>query len=192
MIVSADETVSTRIESSNAVDEEESRLSLRRLVRKLEMAINRAIRSFTAEKRSRLDYSSLISLSNASRQEAMRTMSNLSSRIAVDARQRQRGSRTTLASSQPSARTRRNSRPEKSSQTESCASRVRHGRDGLHRQSRSLLTTSSDSTKLGEVSRRHRNSKYGARAAFPHGSPCSCKAKKRNKSWWNPFRSHGD
>ncbi|KAL2211921.1 hypothetical protein CC79DRAFT_1364208 [Sarocladium strictum] len=182
-----------------------ARSSLRRLVRRLRALVDKVIRAFGKGNAASLDYTSLMSLSQGSGLEAIRTMTDLSERVSVRSRSSQdsvksrnrrkstgrESTRTTRSSSTKStaikpAQTKtklgKNHNPSHNSRSKenlSSSESRRHHQKPKHRSSRqslshsaedmdrrrSVLTSSSDSTKLGEI--RHVNSQKQGHATYP-------------------------
>lgn len=180
-----------------------ARSALRRLVRRLRAFLHSVVTSFSKDSRSGIDYDSLMSLSNGSGLEAIRTMTDLSERVSV----RSTSSRGTVQSRdrRKSGESRRLSRSNRNSSASSTGSRTSksaaklrkppagtketkprsspgqrkdhngprrpashqrpaHSTDSVGRR-QSTLTTSSDSTKLGEI--RHEEHTRPAQATYP-------------------------
>lgn len=198
-----------------------SRGSLKNIVGKLKVAVSNLMGTLSRDPHHAVDYASLISLSNSSQLDAVRTMSDLSHRIK---RQPSTASKLSKASSSRSSKTSRSAKITKA-HTSSSASvgdgavpssvRSRQRTDGNHRRSRdsrggdnhrrmqhsahrskdvdegdldrrvSIITTSSNSTKIGEL-RRHEGRGGRRPAAYPPGMHRydSSHSERKKASWW--------
>ncbi|XEU99418.1 hypothetical protein FSHL1_004705 [Fusarium sambucinum] len=193
-----------------------ARSALRRIVKKLTTTLTNIVSH--DGKRQPVRYESLLALSNGSSIEAVRTMNDLSSRVgsrstitqnSVVSRGRQRSHRhdhkarnksQKLPESRPRSDTKERKR-HSSRQQQSSVSRSRHRqRSSKGRRSPdksaphnrvSILTMSSDSTKLGEIRRRLSKQRpvegYGNMAAYPLYTYHN-EVDQTRKRWWNPFR----
>lgn len=191
-----------------------SRGSLRRVLRSLTATLSGLGVSFGRGEAKdmqpgvRLDYSSLVSLSNSSQADAVRAMTDLSSRISSQSsvcslavsssrlskrsKQSKRGRQSGSSVHHHSRPTHRNRRDESSKKDERPRSRGHSdhvGPEQPHRLSR--ITMSSASTKLGEV-RGHGRHNQGSVAAYPRRSleygerrPIGVDGGKRRKKWWH-------
>lgn len=169
-----------------------ARLSLQKLVRRLEAAVKKSLQSFPTNKTQRLEYASLMSLSDASTQEAMRTMSALSSRIHMGRRMQKRGLGSTPSKSHaPRRQTNRRERQRFISVGDS--GRQESRKTSVHscvsQASGSSQTLSSESTKIGEIRRTKQFPKRHVRAAYPTPLLRRENPSRKNRNWWNPFRS---
>ena len=134
-----------------------SRGSLRRVIRRLTATLsNLHGSSSTANYHCRLDHGSLISLCDSSRADAIRTMTDLSSRLST--RSNPKSTSTGPAKPQRSSRTYHRSH---------ARDRSRISRDSRDKRL-SRITMSTSSTKLGEI-RHHSGASHGqdSRAAYP-------------------------
>jgi hypothetical protein len=168
-----------------------ARSSLRRLIERLLAAIKITTRLFHGDSKQPLDYKSLASISATSKQDAIGTMSLLSSRLSHSGRRR-----GASPSSKAASVRRRKSKSDRRSHS-TCITLHSHGRNSMrsivtrgtrNRQSAAAWSESSDSTKIGEVRRPRRDRDKDAYhkvsyAYFPEFY--SHKAPRR--SWWNPF-----
>ena len=175
-----------------------ARGSLKRLVRRLRVAIESLMQVLGRDQRSMLDYESLMRLSNGSSLEAMRTMTELSGRVGPK-------STSSRVSSKSKRRSQVNSRTRTSSSKHGRAPSKRQNKASRaqeqHRSSResskywpekptrreSMITASSGSTKLGEVSRKHRTGKI--RVAYPLYGPGyqDQEAPRKTRKWFGLF-----
>lgn len=185
-----------------------ARSALRRIVKKLTTALAEVVRSSHGRKGQAINYETLAALSNGSSSDAIRTMSDLSSRVGSTTSTVSRGrQRSRRHSRKPVTKSERHSqgRSKKRDKTRSSKPASHRGRpsvDRHHRKDRhspeilathriSILTTSSDSTKLGEI--RHRLSKqrpieeFENKVAYPLYAYHTEEVPVRKK-WWNPFR----
>lgn len=157
------------------------------------------MRTVTRSQRDPVDYASLMSLSNVSRQDAIRTMSDLSRRVGSTS-----SSRSTKSHGKSG-----NARKRKSSALPGKKREQGHGRDAatggdkhnmdLHSKSHSnlrenrlsVLTVSSGSTKLGEVrrerSREQRDDAYNSSRVMYPLHPHSSQKPQKPKKWWGLF-----
>ncbi|KAL3607117.1 hypothetical protein FPOAC2_02092 [Fusarium poae] len=189
-----------------------ARSALRRIVKKLTTTLTSIVSH--DGKRQPVRYESLLALSNGSSIEAVRTMNDLSSRVgsrstisqsSVVSRGRQRSHRhdhkaRNKSQKLPDTKDRkRHSGHQQQSSVSRHRHRHRHGSSKGRRSSDkptphnrvSILTMSSDSTKLGEIRRRISKQRpvegYENMAAYPLYSYHNQVVKARKK-WWNPFR----
>lgn len=189
-----------------------SRSALRRVVRKLKAALGEVIGSLGGGRPPIVDYNSLLALSNGSSLEAVRTINELSSRVSSRAssissrrsmvsRGRPRSRRHHQQSDgQVKSRKSDNGRRSKSERSKSKNYASQSPRRRLRKSSQShhtlaasgnenrisILTTSSDSTKLGEIRRRQSRQGIAARATYPvHLYPEE--EGKGRKKWWKLF-----
>ncbi|KAG9250379.1 uncharacterized protein F5Z01DRAFT_677822 [Emericellopsis atlantica] len=160
-----------------------SRSSLRRIIRRLRAALIGAKEGSTSKHG--LDYASLVSLCDSSRSEAIRTMIDLSSRIASSPRLPSRAS--SGSSHGGSRKSSRGDKPSRGHSGDVKRQRSRGHRVSLDRRY-SKNTSSSDSTKLGEVRRRGASDR-GREATYPRRSMDSGGGSVRRKSakWWKLF-----
>ncbi|KAH6994831.1 hypothetical protein EDB80DRAFT_688851 [Ilyonectria destructans] len=197
-----------RLEKGDAA----SRSALRRVVRKLKAALGEVIGSLAGGRPPTVDYNSLLALSNGSSLDAVRTINELSSRVSSRAssissrrsmvsRGRPRSRRHHQQSDgQVKLRKSENGRRSKSERSKSKNYASQSPRRRLHKSSQShhtlaasgnenrisILTTSSDSTKLGEIRRRQSRQGIAARATYPvHLYPQE--EEKGRKKWWKLF-----
>ncbi|KAI6776129.1 hypothetical protein HG530_000074 [Fusarium avenaceum] len=188
-----------------------ARSALRRIVKKLTTALAEVVHSSHGRKGQAINYETLAALSNGSSSDAIRAMSDLSSRVGSTTSTVSRGrQRSRRHSHKPVTKSERHSqgRSKKRDKTRSSKPASHRGRpsvDRHHRKDRkdrhspeilathriSILTTSSDSTKLGEI--RHRLSKqrpieeFENKVAYPLYAYHTEEVPVRKK-WWNPFR----
>ncbi|KAM0354117.1 hypothetical protein ACHAPU_001152 [Fusarium lateritium] len=182
-----------------------ARSALKRIVKKLTTALTGVVQSSNSQKGQVINYETLLALSNGSSLDAIRTMSDLSSRVgsttSAVSRGRQRFRRHTRISATITEKSSqgRYSKRNKTRSKKPSSHRGRPPVDGRnYRGSRnrgspeifathrvSLLTTSSDSTKLGEI--RHRLSKQRPNVAYPLYSYHAEEVRARKK-WWNFFK----
>ncbi|EYB34395.1 hypothetical protein FG05_01901 [Fusarium graminearum] len=180
-----------------------ARSALRRIIKKLTSTLTNIVSH--DGKQQPVRYESLLALSNGSSIEAVRTMNDLSSRV---------GSRSTISQGSVKARNKSEKRSEgrlrsDKKERKRHSSRQQRSSVGRHRQPSSkgrrhppdkpatynrvsILTMSSDSTKLGEIRRRLSKQRpvegYESMAAYPlYYSPHNEVVQTR-KRWWNPFR----
>lgn len=160
-----------------------SRSSLRRIIRRLRAALLSAQQG--SPSKHGLDYASLVSLCDSSRSEAIRTMTDLSSRIASSPRLPSRASGG--SSHGGSRKSSRSDKPSRGHSRDFGRQRSSGHRVSLDRRY-SKITSSSDSTKLGEVRRRSASDR-GREAAYPRRSmdlgPSS--ARRKGAKWWRLF-----
>jgi hypothetical protein len=193
-----------------------ARSALKRIVKKLTTTLTDIICSSRDGKRQPVRYESLVALSNGSSIEAIRTMNDLSSRVgsrstisqgSVVSRGRQRSHRhdqkarnRSKKHSEGRSKSHTKERKESSSRQQRSpvdrhrqrSSKGRHSPDKPTPHQRvSILTISSDSTKLGEIRRRLSKQRpvedYENMAAYPLYSYHN-EAVQTRKRWWNPFR----
>lgn len=169
-----------------------ARRSLKRVVQRLTAAIDAVRRSFTRRPVQSLDYDSLLRLSNASRLEAIQTINDLSSRVGSS--RHRRSSRTSVSTSHKS-------RPRSSGKAQQGRGRDRSKRNSasarkqsttssheLRRHRISMVTTSSDSTMLGEVRpRRDWPTSQKPRVAYPLCHTHCYHVEAGRKKWWHFF-----
>ena len=171
-----------------------ARMSLRQVVKKLTQTIEALLHSVMRKKRQSLDYDSLGLLSNTSRVDAIRTMSDLSRRVGSQSSLASRSSRTTNSSptSRPRAKhSRRTPGAEARGPSDSHReNQARHpSKSSQERRDKrvSILTMSSDSTKLGEVRWRrgtHHSNEFGRQPAYPLYAPLREPEKKKTSRRW--------
>ncbi|KAJ4263184.1 hypothetical protein NW762_006806 [Fusarium torreyae] len=196
-----------------------ARSALRRIVKKLTTTLTDVVRTFHDPKGQPVNYESLLALSNGSSLDAIRTMNDLSSRVgstispssrgSIVSRGRQRSRRHKHNQQTGTRSERRSEGRSKRDRTKSKQSASRRGRASADRHSRqgsggrqtpeilaahkrvSIMTTSSDSTKLGEIRRRLSKQRpdegYGKKVAYPLYSYHTEEVQARRK-WWNPFK----
>jgi hypothetical protein len=187
-----------------------ARSALRRIVKKLTTALTEVVRSSHGRKGQAINYETLAALSNGSSSDAIRTMTDLSSRVGSASavsrgRQRSRRHNHKLVTKSERHSQGKSKKRDKTRSSKPASHRGRPTVDRHHRQDRkgrhspellathriSILTTSSDSTKLGEI--RHRLSKprpteeFGNKVAYPLYAYHTEEVPVRKK-WWNPFR----
>jgi hypothetical protein len=139
-----------------------ARSSLRKVIRKLTSTLASLMRTFTREP---IDYGSLMSLSNESRLSAIRTMSDLSGRVGSTyslCSTKSHGSKKSRGRSQ--SKRSQNKEPKRCSRdhrskTSSDRKRSPETKRDSYNKRVSMVTMSSESTKLGEI-----------RASRVHGS----------------------
>ena len=165
-----------------------ARSSLRRLIARLLAAIKLTTRIFHDDNKQPLDYKSLASISATSKQDAIDTMSLLSSRLGHGGRRRRASPWTKAAS------VRRKSSDERSHST--CSTLHSNGRRSMRsassrrikeRQSAAAWSRSSDSTKIGEVRRPRRDRKDAYHKVSYPFCPEHYSREMPRGSWWNPF-----
>lgn len=160
--------------------------SLRHLRQRLVDAIESTIRVLKGDDKQSLDYASLVSLSTLSRREAIDTMSLLSRRIS-----QRRPRRSTLKASPSkgvSPKGPRNSKTTDSTSYSKSLSRNLATHANTGRQSWAW-SRSSDSTKIGEVTRPKRTSKAKHhKISYPYCPGDNYSEEKSRRSWWNPLR----
>lgn len=180
-----------------------ARSSLRRIIRLLTSTLATIQGSFTGhnsnKSNSRLrrgvgvDYASLVSLCESSKSDALQTMTDLSGRLS------KRGAST---ASQRSRRSRASTKSHRDAVTATKRAYHHPHRRPIQTSDTQRLwriSTSSNSTKLGEV-RRHRRDNYAnaadpasSRVAYPKRSATSSmlstgRSDQRKRRWWNVFR----
>ena len=182
-----------------------ARSALRHIVKRLTTALTNVVCSSRDGKGQPLNYESLLALSNGSSLDAIRTINDLSSRVAsrsqssVVSRGRQRSHRhdhkAGNKSERRSERKKHTSRRGQSSvdRHRRRSSRSRHSPDKSAPHNRvSIVTIQSDSTKLGEIRRRLSKQipteTYEDMAAYPHYYSYQNEEKQARKKWWNPFK----
>jgi hypothetical protein len=199
----------------------ESRGSLKNIVARLKAAVSSLTGALSRDPHHAVDYASLVSLSNSSQLDAVRTMSDLSHRLK---RQPSTASKLSKASSSRSSKSSRSARITKAYTSSSVSVgdgvvpssvRSRHRKDSNHRRSRdsggsghrgrmqhsaqrskgievgdldrrvSMMTTSSNSTKIGEL-RRHEGRGGRRPAAYPPGMDRydSSHGERKKAGWW--------
>lgn len=172
------------------VGDHQSRLSLRKLVRKIEATIKKVVGMLKYNPASPLDYPSLLSLSQSSRKSAMCTITSLSSKVDNDRlRREEKSSRASNSSSISKQKKSKRKGIERSCEALSQTSR-RTGSKGGFRGSTSIETMHSDSTKIGEIRRRRQTGSVNQlHVHYPIRSLERRGADVKGRSWWNRFRS---
>jgi hypothetical protein len=182
-----------------------ARSALRRIIKRLTTALSNVVCSSRDGKGQPLNYESLLALSNGSSLDAIRTINDLSSRVAsrsqssVVSRGRQRSHRhdhkAGNKSERRSERKKHTSRRGHSSgdRHRRRSSRSRYSPDKSAPHNRvSIVTIQSDSTKLGEIRRRLSKQRptetYENMAAYPHYYSYHNEGAQARKKWWNPFK----
>ncbi|KAI1066674.1 hypothetical protein LB507_011183, partial [Fusarium sp. FIESC RH6] len=182
-----------------------ARSALRRIVKRLTTALSNVVCSSRDGKGQPLNYESLLVLSNGSSLDAIRTINDLSSRVAsrsqssVVSRGRQRSHRHDHKAGNKSEKrserkkhTSRRGHPSVDRHRQR-SSRSRHSTDKPAPHDRvSIVTIQSDSTKLGEIRRRLSKQRptetYENMAAYPHYYSYQNEGIQARKKWWNPFK----
>ncbi|WXC56246.1 hypothetical protein SNK03_002179 [Fusarium graminearum] len=193
-----------------------ARSALRRIIKKLTSTLTNIVSH--DGKQQPVRYESLLALSNGSSIEAVRTMNDLSSRVgsrstisqgSVVSRGRRRSHRHDQKARNKSEKRSEGRLRSDNKERKRHSSRQQRSSVGRHRQPSSkgrrhspdkpatynrvsILTMSSDSTKLGEIRRRLSKQRpvegYESMAAYPlYYSPHNEVVQTR-KRWWNPFR----
>ncbi|KAH7152980.1 hypothetical protein EDB81DRAFT_439744 [Dactylonectria macrodidyma] len=199
-----------RLEKGDAA----SRSALRRVAKRLTAALGEVVSRVGGQRSPTVDYNSLLALSKGSSLDAVRTINDLSSRVSskTSSVSSQRSTvsrgrpRSTHHHQQSEGRARQSmskgGRRSKSERSKSKQPASQPSRQPLRQSSRnhrvmtasknenriSILTMSSDSTKLGEIRRRQSRQGLGGRATYPmHLYPHE--EEKGRKKWWKLFGS---
>ncbi|KAF4968566.1 hypothetical protein FZEAL_10374 [Fusarium zealandicum] len=189
-----------------------ARSALRRIVKKLTTALADAVHSLGGHERRPVNYESLLALSNGSSLDAVRTINDLSGRVGSTTGSSSRGSvvsrgRQKYRHHGKPTETRSQRRSEGQPKRDKTRSKKPASRRGTrsadrHRQPSSIpeasgarnrisiVTMSSDSTKLGEVRRRLSKQRPLDRdekiVSYPLYS-CHAEETQSRKKWWKPF-----